>query len=140
MKVLELVGPKSFGALRVFSSLVMGIKMLPIYFGESYTEFLARVHEMSPKDQEKVIREALQFVSLTTEEIEGICCFAADPNGVAYNSANLRSMKLPDIFNIVVAVCLEVAKIDVSFVSEDEKKKLKTSPSMSGASSQSTPH
>jgi hypothetical protein len=140
MKVLELKGPKSLCALNVFSTLMLGLKMLPAYMTESYEDFLSRIELMPPADQEKMIREALQFVNLKPEEIEGICCFATDVNGVPYSSVNLKNASMQDIFEIIVTVCMEVAKIPINFVTDSEKKKSKTSQSTSEGSSQSTQH
>ena len=122
MKTLELKGFKSLKALNVFHSLMLGLKMLPHYRNESYEEFFARVQEMPPLDQEKMIREAALFVNLERDEVEALTAFVADPNGVAYGPENLKSMTPDQIFEMIVAVCLEVAKIKIDFVTETEKK------------------
>lgn len=134
MKVLELKGPKSLGPLNVFHTLMLGLKMLPMYVHEEYSYFYERIELMAPQDQEKMVREALKFVELKPDEIERICMFAADNNGVPYTQENIKSLGLAEIFNIVVAVSLEVAKINIDYISDTEKKKLKTSPSTSDQS------
>lgn len=140
MKVLELRGPLTQGALTVFSTLILGLKMLPMHAGESWEDFLARMELMPDEDREKMIRSALDFVVLKPEDIEGICCFAADANGVPYGPANLKSLGLKEILDIIVAVSLEIARIRVGFVTDAEKKNLKISPSTSEKFSQSTQH
>lgn len=123
MKVLELKGFKSLRALNVYSSLLLGLKMLPMYAGKSYEEFLGLVEKMSLRDQEKILREAAHFVELNEDEVKSLVCFVADKNGVPYSSENLGNLKPAEIIDIIVLVCLEIAKMKIDFVSEDEKKK-----------------
>lgn len=122
MKVLPLKGPKSLRALNVFHTLMLGLKMLPAYAGEYYEEFYARLDAMPPSDQEKMIREAVLFVELNQEDLESVCQFATDNNGVPYSKASLHALPMKDIVEIVVQVCKAVAEIKIDFVSESEKK------------------
>lgn len=128
IKVGELKGYMAWKAFGVFHKLMLGLKMLPSYMGESYEEFFARVDEMPEADQEKLIREAAVFVDLEQEELESLLCLVKDPNGVPYRSENLKNLSPDQVMEIIVAVSKEIAKIKVSFVSEAEKKNLKTSP------------
>ncbi len=123
MRVLELRGFKSIRALNTFSTLMLGIKQLPAYMGESYEDFLGRLQVMDRSGQEKIIREAILFVPLQQEEVEAVTCFCADANGVPYTAENLKSLPMKDIHEIITAVCMEVAKIKIDLIGEDEKKK-----------------
>lgn len=122
MKVLELRGFKSLRALNAFNTLMLGLKMLPAYMGESYEVFFDRVSKMSPEDQEKLIREAAVFVELQKEEVEALVGFCADPNGVPYSAENVKNLGPKDLHEAVVAVCKEIAKIKIDLVGEAEKK------------------
>lgn len=122
IKVLELKGIKSVRALNAFNALVLGIKMLPAYMGESYEDFLARVHEMPPVDQKKIIKEAALFVELQKEEIEALVCFAADKNGVPYTAENIKNLGPDQLIEIIVEVCAAIANFKIDFVSDREKK------------------
>lgn len=122
VKVLELKGYKSLRALNAFNALMLGLKMLPQYMGESYESFLARIHDMPHEDQKKMIREAALFVELTKEEVEALVCFCADKNGVPYSSENLKNLGPAEQVEIIVEVCAEISKIKIDFVSETEKK------------------
>lgn len=122
MKVLELKGLKSLRALNAFSALVLGVKMLPAYMGESYEEFLARVQEMPPKDQKKILIEAVQFVELQPQEVEAILCFCADKNGVPYTSENIGNLKPAELVDAIVSVCSEIVKMKIDLLSDKEKK------------------
>lgn len=122
MKVLELKGYKSLKALNAYHTLLLGLKMLPSYFGETYEEFYSRVEDMPASDQEKLIREAVFFVTLEKDEVEALACFCADKNGVPYSSENLKSIGPKDLVEMIVAVCVEISKIKIDFVSEAEKK------------------
>lgn len=122
MRVLELKGFKSLRAMNAFHALMLGLKMLPAYMGEGYEEFFARIQSMPPSDQEKMIREAALFVELQKEEVESIICFCADKNGVPYSSENLKNLGPKELVDIIVAVCLEISKIKIDFVTDAEKK------------------
>ncbi len=127
IKVLELRGLKSLRALNAFNTLLLGLKMLPSYMGETYEEFLGRIQAMPFDDQMKMIREAAMFVPLEKEEVEALVCFSADKNGVPYEAANIKTLGPGDLVEIIVAVCGEIAKMKIDFVSENEKKKSMTS-------------
>jgi hypothetical protein len=123
MKILELRGYKSLRALQVFHTLMLGLKMLPMYMAESYEEFFERIEKMEAASQEKMIREAALFVELKQDEIEAIMCFATDKNGIPYVKENLRNLGPSEIHEIIVTICVEVSKIKINLVTEDEKKK-----------------
>jgi hypothetical protein len=123
MRVLELRGYKSLKALQAFHSLMLGLKMLPAYVGEKYEDFYARVSEMPESDQEKMIREAVLFVDLPLEEVSALVGFCADGNGVPYGDAQLKAMGPKQIHEIIVAVCMEISRIKIDFVTDAEKKK-----------------
>lgn len=122
IKVLELRGFKSLRALNAFNTLMLGLKMLPAYMGESYEAFFARIQEMPAADQEKLIREAALFVELQKEEVEALVGFCADANGVPYRAENLGNLNPKEIHEIIVAVCREIAKIQIDLVGEAQKK------------------
>ena len=123
MRVLELKGYKSLRALNAFHALMLGLKMLPAYMGESYEDFFARVQAMPHEDQVKMIREAALFVELQEEEMKALVCFCADKNGVPYSAENLKNLGPGDLIEVIVAVCSEIAKIKIDFVTDREKKK-----------------
>lgn len=125
MKVLELKGYKSLRAYNVFSTLMLGLKMIPDYMHLSYEEFLGSIDQMNEDDQRKMLKKAAMFVNLEKEEIEAIICFATDKHGVPYSSENIRNLTPDKLIEAIVEVCMQVSKIKVDFVSEDEKKKLK---------------
>ena len=122
MKVLELRGHKSLRALNVFHTLMLGLKMLPAYMGESYEEFLSRIDQMDSASQEKMIREAALFVELQKDEVEACLSFCADANGVPYSKENVQNLGPKEIHEMIVAVCMQIAKIKIDLVSESEKK------------------
>ncbi len=122
MKVLALQGYKSLRALNAFSALVLGLKMLPAYMGETYEDFLGRLKLMPEADQRKMLTEAAMFVKLEVEEVEALVCFCADPNGVPYSAENLKSLGPDQLIDVIVSVALEISKIKVDLLSESEKK------------------
>lgn len=122
MKVLELKGYKSLRALNVFHSLMLGLKMLPAYMGETYEDFYDRISKMDAASQEKLIREAALFVEIQKDELEALISFCADANGVPYSAENMKNLGPKDIHEMIVAVCLQIAKIKIDLVSDSEKK------------------
>lgn len=122
IKVLELKGIKSLKALNVFNTLLLGLKMLPMYMQSSYEDFYDKVQEMPHVEQLKLLREAAMFVELQPDEVEAVIGFCTDRNGVPYGSSNIKNLKPDEILEMIVAVCGEIAKIKISLISEDEKK------------------
>ncbi len=122
MRVLELRGYKSLRALNAFHALMLGLKMLPAYMGESYEDFYARISEMPEADQEKMIREAALFVELQKDELEALVSFGADSNGIPFTAENVKNLGPKDLVELVVAVCVEISRIRIGIVSEAEKK------------------
>lgn len=138
MKILELKGYKSLKALNGFHALLLGLKMLPAYINIPYEAFYESFNEKTDEEKEKFLREALAFVQLEPDEVESIVCFACDPNGVPYSSINVKNLTVDQLYEIIVAVCMEIGKIKISLVSEAEKKKFQTSQSTSEIFSSNT--
>ncbi len=127
MRVAEIKGFKSLKALNAFHALMLGLKMMPSYMSEGYESFFARIDAMPAADQEKMIREAVLFVELQKDEVEALASFCLDVNGVPYSVQNINNLSPADLIEIIVAVCKEISKIQINFVSDAEKKKLKIS-------------
>lgn len=127
MQVSELRGVESFKALTVFHNIMLGLKMLPNYAHLPYEEFYTAIAAGSEESKDKIIREAILHVGLDAVDIESLAVFCTDPNGAVYRKANLKPLPPNEIFEIVVAVCREISKIKVDFVTESEKKKLEIS-------------
>jgi hypothetical protein len=77
---------------------------------------------MDPADQRKVITEAVVFVELQREEVEALVCFCTDLNGMPYTEVNMHNLGPDQLVAVVVAVCMEIVKIKIDFISESEKK------------------
>lgn len=127
MKVLELKGYKSLRAVNAFHTLMLGMKMLPAFLGESYESFNARTSEFSDDEKLKLIKEAALFVELQEEEVKALVSFCTDANGYPYQASNINNLSPSELLECVVAVCFEISKIKVDLLSESEKKKLLTS-------------
>jgi len=123
MKVLELKGYKSIRALNAFNALVLGLKFLPAYEHLNFEVFLQSIQDMSEDQQRVILTEAAMFVELEEAELQAIICFCEDTNGVPYGPENLKSLTAKQIVEIVVAVCLEISKIKIDLITEEEKKK-----------------
>ncbi len=122
MKVLPLKGTKSLTALRAFSALLLGYKMLPAHIGEDYETFYAAFNDKTEAEKEKVLRLAAAFVSLGDDEVAALVSFVCDKNGVPYSASNIGNLSAGELHEIIVAVCMEIGRIKIELVGEDEKK------------------
>ncbi len=122
-KVSPLVGIESLHAFTAFNALLLGMKMLPAYAAIPYVDFYADFATKTESEKETFLREALAFVVLSREEIAALVGFCSDKNGVAYGPHNIKSLDVKDLFEIIVAVCMEIGKIEITLVTEAEKKK-----------------
>ncbi len=129
MKLLPLQGYKSLRALNAFHTLLLGLKMLPAYALEDYQTFFASFKDKDEMEKERCLREAASFVQLSPEEVTALIAFATDKNGIPYSAVNEANLGPAEIFEIIVAVCMEIGRIKIDLVSADEKKKSLTSPS-----------
>lgn len=135
IKVLPLKGYKSLRALNGFHALLLGLKMLPAYITEPYESFLDRFKDKPEWEKEKLLKEAVLFVQLGQDEVEAIIAFAADKNGIAYTPVNMKNLGPGELHEIIVAVCMEIGRIRIELVSEEEKKNFLSSQSMSDPNS-----
>lgn len=135
VKTLPLKGYKSLRALNGFHALLLGLKMLPAYITEAYETFYESFKDKSEADKEKLLREAILFVQLGQDEVEALVSFALDKNGVQYSSVNIKNLSLGELHETIVAVCMEIGRIKIEIVSEEEKKNFLDSQSTSEASS-----
>ncbi len=122
-KVSPLVGLESLHALNAFNALLLGMKMLPAYAAIPYVDFYASFGTKTEAEKETLLREALAFVNLSKEEVSALVSFCSDKNGVPYGSHNIKSINVKDLFEIIVAVCMEIGAIEITLVTEAEKKK-----------------
>ena len=125
MEILPLKGIKALRALNAFSALLLGIKMLPAYLQISMEVFYESFKEKSEAQKETILREAVAFVRLESDEVEAIITFCKDRNGVPYSASNLANLSLDEMHEIIVAVCMEIGRMKITLVSEEEKKNLK---------------
>lgn len=138
IKVQEMRGFKALRAFNAFNTLLLGLKMLPAYLAETYETFYGAFGERADAEKETLLREALAFVSLEREEVEALCAFALTSHGVPFTPAMVSKLSAEDIFEIIVAVSMEIGKIRISLVSESEKKNSKLSALISGPSTPNT--
>lgn len=122
MKVTELVGYESVKALNVYSAVLIGGKNIPDYVHLPFETYFQTIAAKSPAERENFFRVASALVPLERDEIEAITQFCLDPNGVPFQRAQLKSMPLKDIFEIIVAVCVHISQFKIDFVSTAEKK------------------
>lgn len=121
--MLPLVGMKSLRALNAFHTLLLGLKMLPAYFQLDYVTFFESFEEKTEAQKETLLREAAAFVQLSDDEVHALVSFSTDVNGVAYGPSNVANLKPDELFEVIVAVCMEIGRIKIDLVSAAEKKK-----------------
>ena len=117
IEVSEIKGIKGLYAFKAMQTLLFSYFMLPEFREpkESYTEFLKRFSGMTEDEQREIFKTSLYFAGIDENEILAICCFAKDINGVSYQKANLASLEIEELFDIIIDVCMEIVKIRVFF-------------------------
>ncbi len=138
MKVMPIKGTHGLNALKGLSALLLGYFLLALpgkLDCDDFESFFASFKNKTENEKEKILRSAILFVRIENLEVEAMASFVQDKNGVPYISASIKNMLLPDLIDVVVAVCLEIGKIDITLISEDEKKKSLSSRLISGGSS-----
>lgn len=129
MKILELKGMKSLRVLNVFSTLCVGMTMLPRFLTNqaSAQDLMDAIEAMEPEDQENVMRELVEVVPLEPDEVEAVISFCTDPNGVPYSKANIKNLNPVEIVDCIVAVCMKVVEMKIHTVTDPQKKNSETS-------------
>ena len=122
LEIKPIKGVDGWRAFNAYQKLLLGVKMLPAYAHETYEDFYDRIDELNDEDKLKILKEAVALVELEEHEIEALAFFCRDANGQSYRRENLPNLGINEIFKIVVAVCFEISKINVDFLSDDEKK------------------
>ena len=127
--VLTLTGIAGVRAFNVFHHVILGMKMLPINLEKGYEAFLGELHEKEDQERKKFFVSGLRFVPLEDSDIEAVLKFCLDSNGVPLCRANTKSMAAQTIIEHMADVFVEISKINVDLVTDEEKKNLKTSQS-----------
>lgn len=70
------------------------------------------------------------LVPIEKDEILILASFCTDKNGVPFGIQNMGSLNPKQVLEILVKSCMELVKIKIDFVNEDEKKNSETSPLM----------
>jgi hypothetical protein len=109
--------------------------MLPAYITIGYETFYDSFKDKTDSEKEKLLREAVVFVQLGQDEVEALIGFAADKNGVAYSAVNVKNLGVDELHEIIVAVCMDIGRIKIELISEEEKKNYQSSGSTLEASS-----
>jgi hypothetical protein len=122
MKILPLKGYRALKALNAFNALLLGLKMLPIHLEKSYVEFFEGFRTKTDAEKETMIRQAVAFVPLNDDEIEALISFTTDRNGVPFGKSNVNNLSVEELHSAIVAVCMEIGKIKIDLVTEEEKK------------------
>lgn len=130
IKTKELSGLSSYSAFQVFYKILLGLKMYVAYAHYKPEEFFEYISNLDEQGQEKVVREALMLVPIEKEEILVLASFCVDKNNVPFGASNMASLKPNEVLDILTKACMELAKIRIDFVTEDEKKNSETSPLM----------
>lgn len=113
----EIKGIKGLYAFKALQTLLLSFYLLPEFKTEkeSYDDFLRRFSDMPEEEKRSVLNKSLYFAGIDTKEIEALICFAKDTNGIPYGKHNINNLSIEQMFEIIVDVCLAVARIKVFF-------------------------
>lgn len=121
-KVLPLKGTLSLRAYNAFHKLMLGLKMAPAYMREEYDDFFNRIEAMNTNQQRKVVAEAVRHVPLDDDELQALLAFTCDANGIPFSKENIDNLGPAEFVENIVEVCMEMAKIKPTIITEAEKK------------------
>lgn len=127
----ELKGPKSVRPFQVMSTLSLGLLMLPVNMNKLFDPWHEELINLSPENQRLMLEQATRFVELKEDEIAAVVSFCKDSNGIPIDKTNINNFKPNELLDMVVAVCLEVLKIDVFFCRKKDSIKSQTTASTS---------
>lgn len=122
IKLLPLKGPDTYWALQTYIKLLFGLKMLPMYMGQTLEELFDSIEKMPVEDRKKIVREAVLMVTLDQGEINSLLKFAADKNGVRFSNENTSALDPNEFMEIIQAVAQSIASLEPNFLSAREKK------------------
>lgn len=122
IKLLPLKGPDTYWALQSYIKLLFGLKMLPMYMGDTLEEFFAKIEAMPVDDRKKIVRQAVLMVTLERDEVNALLKFAADKHGVRFSHENTAALDPNEFMEIVHAVTQAIAALEPNFLSASEKK------------------
>lgn len=120
--VSKIEGPKGLRALNVYTTALMGLKMIPEYMGEAWESFLERFGALSTEEKVRALTQAVSIIEFKQDELEAIICFCKDKNGVPFDSTNIKNLDPRDMVKVIVSVALEVSKFKIDLVTAEEKK------------------
>ena len=129
-EVLQLTGYESIRGFYAYHKLMLGLNMLPSYIKENYRSFYTRISALPESDKIAILKEAAIFVELEKHEVEALCYFCTDKNGIRYTSVNMKSLSPVELVDIIHSVCFEMSKLDIDLLSEEEKKNSLSSQSI----------
>lgn len=122
IKIKEFVGLESLRAFRAFHTLLLGMKMTPDNLAKSYEEFLKEIFEKNDEDKKNIITQALGFIEISESELESLIFLTYDTNNILIDKSTIKNLKIEDIVNRIVAVCLKFFQIDIFMINADLKK------------------
>lgn len=122
IKLLPLKGPDTYWALQSYIKLLFGLKMLPMYMGQTLEEFFDHIEQMPVDDRKKIVRQAVLMVTLERDEVSSLMKFAADKNGVRFSNENVSGLDPNEFMEIIHAVTQAIASLEPNFLSAREKK------------------
>lgn len=117
MSKFNLQGIKSVYAFQVMHTLLLGYYTIPNFENrkESFEAFLKRFEIGTEEEKRAILTRAIYLVKLEKDEILAVCGFGKDKNGVPYSAENIENLSHLEICNLIIEVCLEIAKIKVFF-------------------------
>lgn len=116
-------------ALNAFTTLLLGMKMLPANMHLTFEEWLSIVEGMDEYGRMKTLEYGARIVALDPEEVKALVCFCTDKNGIPYSAENLKTLGPGELVEVIVTVCMEIMQnVKIDLITEAEKKNLSPSP------------
>lgn len=120
--VSELKGIKSVKVLNVLCTLLYGCYLLPTNSSKKYEEFVESFEMAEINEKKEILYKAMLCVDMPQDDVLALMSFCKDANGVQYSDVNSKNLNPKEIIDICIDVLLEVSKIKLFSLTEEQKK------------------
>lgn len=120
--VSELKGIKSVKVLNVLCTLLYGYYLLPTNSSKKYEEFVESFEMAEINEKKEILYKAMLCVDMPQDDVLALMSFCKDANGVQYSDVNSKNLNPKEIIDICIDVLLEVSKIKLFSLTEEQKK------------------
>lgn len=124
MEIMEIKGPRSLRGLTVFNQLMVSVKvLLPEFWALEYEQYFELMQNKSLDEKSVYLKRAILLnEGIKEDDIIAMLSFVKDSNNIPYSAASIKSLSPAQIVEMIHAVGMKYAEMEISMLSESEKK------------------